>query len=78
MSDNKGIDHSSSYVYDFDRGFINNLSLETHSSISGYNLSSFFNNTLTCENSISILRTIIREILKEVYPNIKLMGDQLF
>ena len=78
MANNESINQSSSYIYDFDQGFICSPSLETESSVSGYNLSSFFNNTLTCEKSISILRAIIREILKEVYPNITLMGDQLF
>ena len=78
MANNKSINQSLSYIYDFDQGFICSPSLETELSVSGYNLSSFFNNTLTCEKSISILRSIIREILKEVYPNINLMGDRLF
>ena len=78
MADTGSISHTLTYTYDFDHGFVHSPSFDNQLSISGDKLSSFFDNTLTCEKSISILRSTIREILKGVYPNINLMGDQLF
>ena len=78
LSDNETLINDEYYYYDYNEGFKLNLSLETGSSILGSDLKSFFINTLTCEKTISDLRSIIRKIFIQIYPNINLMGDKLF
>ena len=66
------------YYYDYNEGFKLDLSSESRSSIPGSDLESFFINTLTCEKTISNIRSIIRKIFIQIYPDINLLGDKLF
>ena len=78
LSENETIISDKYYYYDYNEGFKLDLSVETKSSILGSDLESFFINTLTCEKTISNMRSIIRKIFIQVYPDINLLGDKLF
>ena len=78
LSENETIVNDKYYYYDYNEGFKLDLSLETRSSILGSDLESFFINTLTCEKTISNIRSIIRKIFIQIYPDIHLLGDKLF
>ena len=78
LSENETIVNDKYYYYDYNEGFKLDLSLETRNSILGSDLESFFINTLTCEKTISNIRSIIRNIFIQIYPNINLLGDKLF
>ena len=78
LSENETIINDKYYYYDYNEGFKLDLSVETKSSILGSDLESFFINTLTCEKTISNMRSIIRKIFIQVYPDINLLGDKLF
>ena len=78
LSENQTIINDKYYYYDYNEGFKLDLSVETKSSILGSDLESFFINTLTCEKTISNMRSIIRKIFIQVYPDINLLGDKLF
>ena len=78
LSENETIVNDKYYYYDYNEGFKLDLSLETRSSILGSDLESFFINTLTCEKTISNIRSIIRKIFIQIYPDIYLLGDKLF
>ena len=78
LSENETIVNDKYYYYDYNEGFKLDLSLETRSSILGSDLESFFINTLTCEKAISNIRSIIRKIFIQIYPDIYLLGDKLF
>ena len=78
LSENETIVNDKYYYYDYNEGFKLDLSLETRSSILGSDLESFFINTLTCEKTISNIRSIIRKIFIQIYPDINLLGDKLF
>ena len=78
LSENETIVNDKYYYYDYNEGFKLDVSLETRSSILGSDLESFFINTLTCEKTISNIRSIIRKIFIQIYPDIHLLGDKLF
>ena len=78
LSENETIVNDKYYYYDYNEGFKLDLSVETKSSVLGSDLESFFINTLTCEKTISNMRSIIRKIFVQVYPDINLLGDKLF
>ena len=78
LSENETLINDKYYYYDYDEGFKLDLSLENKSSILGADLESFFINTLTCEKTISNIRSIIRKIFIQIYPDINLLGDKLF
>ena len=78
LSENETIVNDKYYYYDYNEGFKLDLSLETKSPILGSDLESFFINTLTCEKTISNIRSIIRNIFIQIYPDINLLGDKLF
>ena len=78
LSENETLINDKYYFYDYNEGFKLNLSLETRSSVLGSDLESFFINTLTCEKTISNIRSIIRKIFIQIYPDINLLGDKLF
>ena len=78
LSENETLVNDKYYYYDYNEGFKLDLSLETRSSILGSDLESFFINTLTCEKTISNIRSIIRKIFIQIYPDINLLGDKLF
>ena len=78
LSENETIINDKYYYYDYNEGFKLDPSVETKSSILGSDLESFFINTLTCEKTISNMRSIIRKIFIQVYPDINLLGDKLF
>ena len=78
LSENETMVNDKYYYYDYNEGFKLDLSLENKSSILGSDLESFFINTLTCEKTISNIRSIIRKIFIQIYPDIKLLGDKLF
>ena len=78
LSENETLVNDKYYYYDYNEGFKLDLSLETKSPILGSDLESFFINTLTCEKTISNIRSIIRNIFIQIYPNINLLGDRLF
>ncbi len=78
LSENETIVNDKYYYYDYNEGFKIDLSLETRGSILGSDLESFFINTLTCEKTISNIRSIIRKIFIQIYPDIHLLGDKLF
>ena len=78
LFENETIVSDKYYYYDYDEGFKLDLSLETKSSILGSHLKSFFMNTLTCEKTISNIRSIVRKIFIQIYPDINLLGDKLF
>ena len=78
LSESETLINDKYYYYDYNEGFKLDLSLETRSSILGADLESFFINTLTCEKTISNIRSIIRKIFIQIYPDIKLLGDKLF
>ena len=78
LSENETLINDKYYYYDYNVGFKLDLSPETISSILGSDLKSFFINTLTCEKTISNIRSIIRKIFIQIYPDINLLGDKLF
>lgn len=78
LSENVALINNKYYYYDYDEGFKLDLSLETRGSILGSDLESFFINTLICEQTISNIRSIIRKIFMQIYPDINLLGDKLF
>ena len=78
LSENETIVNDKYYYYDYNEGFKLDLSLESTSSIPGSDLESFFINTLTCEKTITNIRSIIRKIFIQIYPDINLLGDKLF
>ena len=78
LSENETLIKNKYYYYDYDEGFKIDTSLETNSSILGSHLESFFINTLTCEKTISNIRSIIRKVFIQIYPDINLLGDKLF
>lgn len=78
LSENETIVNDKYYYYDYNEGFKLDLSLENKSSILGSDLESFFMNTLTCEKTISNIRSVIRKIFIQIYPDINLLGDKLF
>ena len=78
LSENETIVNDKYYYYDYNEGFKLDLSLENKSSILGSDLESFFMNTLTCEKTISNIRSVIRKIFIQIYPDINLLGDRLF
>ena len=78
LSENETLINNKYYYYDYNEGFKLDLSLETRSSILGSDLESFFINTLMCEKTISNIRSIIRKIFIQIYPDINLLGDKLF
>lgn len=78
LSENETLVNDKYYYYDYNEGFKLDLSLENKSSILGSDLESFFINTLTCEKTISNMRSIIRKIFIQIYPDINLLGDKLF
>ena len=78
LSENEALINNKYYYYDYNEGFKLDLSLETRSSILGSDLESFFMNTLTCEKTISNIRSVIRKIFIQIYPDINLLGDKLF
>ena len=78
LSENETLINDKYYFYDYNEGFKLNLSLETRSSVLGSDLESFFINTLMCEKTISNIRSIIRKIFIQIYPDINLLGDKLF
>ena len=78
LSENQTIINDKYYYYDYNEGFKLDLSVETKTSILGSDLESFFINTLMCEKTISNMRSIIRKIFMQVYPDINLLGDKLF
>ena len=78
LSENETLVNDKYYYYDYNEGFKLDLSLEARCSILGYDLQSFFMNTLTSEKTISNIRSIIRKIFIQIYPDIKLLGDKLF
>ena len=78
LSENEALINDKYYYYDYNEGFKLDLSLETRSSILGSDLESFFINTLTCEKTISNIRSIIKKVFIQVYPDINLLGDKLF
>ena len=78
LSENETLINDKYYYYDYSEGFKLDISLETRSSILGSDLESFFINTLTCEETISNIRSIIRKIFIQIYPDINLLGDKLF
>ena len=78
LSENETIVNDKYYYYDYNEGFKLDLSLENKSFILGSDLESFFMNTLTCEKTISNIRSVIRKIFIQIYPDINLLGDKLF
>ena len=78
LSENETLINDKYYYYDYHEGFKLDLSLETRYSILGSDLQSFFINTLTSEKTISNIRSIIRKIFIQIYPDINLLGDKLF
>ena len=78
LSENETLINDKYYYYDYNVGFKLDPSSETISSILGSDLESFFINTLTCEKTISNIRSIIRKIFIQIYPDINLLGDKLF
>jgi len=78
LSENETLINDKYYYYDYNEGFKLDLSLETRYSILGSDLQSFFINTLTSEKTISNIRSIIRKIFIQIYPDINLLGDKLF
>ena len=78
LSENETLINDKYYYYDYNEGFKLDLSLETRGSILGSDLESFFINTLMCEKTISNIRSIIRKIFIQIYPDINLLGDKLF
>ena len=78
LSEDETLINDKYYYYDFNEGFKLDQSSETRSSILGSDLESFFINTLTCEKTISNLRSIIKKIFIQIYPDINLLGDKLF
>ncbi len=78
LSENETLINDKYYYYDYSVGFKLDPSSETISSILGSDLESFFINTLTCEKTISNIRSIIRKIFIQIYPDINLLGDKLF
>ncbi len=78
LSENEALINDKYYYYDYNEGFKLDLSLETRSSILGSDLESFFINTLTCEKTISNIRSIIKKVFIQVYPDMNLLGDKLF
>ena len=78
LSVNETIVNDKYYYYDYNEGFKLDLSLENKNSILGSDLESFFMNTLTCEKTISNIRSVIRKIFIQIYPDINLLGDKLF
>ena len=78
LSENETLINDKYYYYDYNEGFKLDLSVETKTSILGSDLESFFINTLMCEKTISNMRSIIRKIFMQVYPDINLLGDKLF
>ena len=78
LSENETIVNDKYYYYDYNEGFKLDLALENKSSILGSDLESFFMNTLTCEKTISNIRSVIRKIFTQIYPDINLLGDKLF
>ena len=78
LSENETLINNKYYYYDYNEGFKLDLSLETRGSILGSDLESFFMNTLICEKTISNIRSIIRKIFMQIYPDINLLGDKLF
>ena len=78
LYENETIVNDKYYYYDYNEGFKLDLSLENKSSILGSDLESFFMNTLTCEKTISNIRSVIRKIFIQIYPDINLLGDKLF
>ena len=78
LFENETIINDKYYYYDYNEGFKLDLSLETKSSILGSDLESFFMNTLRCEKTISNIRSVIRKIFIQIYPDINLLGDKLF
>ena len=78
LSENETLVNDKYYYYDYNEGFKLDISLETTSPILGSDLESFFINTLTCEKTISNIRSIIRKIFIQIYPDINLLGDKLF
>ena len=78
LSENETIANDKYYYYDYNEGFKLDLSLENKSSLLGSDLESFFMNTLTCEKTITNIRSVIRKIFIQIYPDINLLGDKLF
>ena len=78
LSENETLINDKYYYYDYNEGFKLDLSVETKTSILGSDLESFFINTLMCEKTILNMRSIIRKIFMQVYPDINLLGDKLF
>ena len=77
LSENTTLDVNNEYYYDYSSGFKVNVT-QNNDVISGKNLHLFFINTLTQENAIKNLRSVIRNILRQIYPEINLIGDKLF
>ncbi len=77
LSDGTNLQEELFYDYDINYGF-KPCANNTQNLVSGVELKSFFMNTLSCEVTISNLRAIFKRILKEIYPNINLLGDRLF
>ena len=78
LSEDETLINDKYYYYDYTEGFKLDLSLEPRSSILGSDLKSFFINTLTSEKTISNIRSIVRKIFIQIYPDINLLGDKLF
>ena len=78
LSENETLTNDKYYYYDYNEGFKLDLSLENKSSLLGSDLESFFMNTLTCEKTITNIRSVIRKIFIQIYPDINLLGDKLF
>ena len=78
LSENETLINNKYYYYDYNEGFKKDVSFETGSTVLGSDLQSFFMNTLTCEKTISNIRSIIRKIFTQIYPDINLLGDKLF
>tara|TARA_B100000941_G_scaffold270987_1_gene229355 strand:+ start:552 stop:1220 length:669 start_codon:yes stop_codon:yes gene_type:complete len=78
MSGNEALVNNEYYYYDYNGGFKIDSSPEIKDSVLGSDLESFFLNTLTCEKTISDIRSIIRKVFTQIYPDINLLGDKLF
>ena len=78
MSDNESLINNKYYYYDYTEGFKIDSSSETRNSILGSDLESFFTNTLTSDKTISNIRSIIRKVFIQIYPDLNLLGDKLF
>ena len=78
VSDDETLINDKYYYYDYNEGFKIDLLSEAKSSILGSDLKSFFTNTLTSDKSISNIRSILRKVFIQIYPDINLLGDKLF